>query len=197
MNHFPAHLSLFCLWCETAVKPRAVAIYILEPAFKERLYLSRAPQPAQHPISSPPSGLAPSYLGLTVTVRPNPLIPDFSWWCSQGITKVRCTESQNQPFFSLSVCVVGKAKETPVPVENKEDLGLFVIKAVCVSLRKSKVWCPLGSICKAFSQQTFSHHRQMPSVLQLGANGFCTANFTAVSNAVIEEARGISYNKTI
>lgn len=35
--------------------------------------------------------------------------------------------------------MVGKAKETPVPVENKEDLGLFVIKAVCVSLRKSKV----------------------------------------------------------
>lgn len=80
--------------------------------------------------------------------------------------------------------MVGKAKETPVSVKNKEDLGLFVIKTVRVSLRKNKVWCPLGSICKAFSQQTFSHHRQMPSVLQLGVNGFWTANFTAVSNEV-------------
>lgn len=196
MNHFPAHLSLFCLWCETAVKPRAVAIYILEPAFKERLYLSRAPQPAQHPISSPPSGLAPSYLGLTVTVRPNPLIPEFQLMMLTGHHKSE-VHWEPEPAIFFFECVCGKAKETPVPVENKEDLGLFVIKAVCVSLRKSKVWCPLGSICKAFSQQTFSHHRQMPSVLQLGANGFCTANFTAVSNAVIEEARGISYNKTI
>lgn len=127
-----------------------------------------------------------------------PSLLNFSWRCSQGITKWGALRARTSHFFfPLSVCVAGKAKETPVPVENKEDLGLFVIKAVCISLRKSKVWCPLGSICKAFSQQAFSHHRQMPSVLQLGANGFCTANFTAVSNAVIEEARGISYNKTI
>lgn len=56
-----------------------------------------------------------------------------------GHTKVRCTRARTGHFSSLSVCVASKAKETPVPVENKEDLGLFVIKAVCISLRKSKV----------------------------------------------------------
>lgn len=180
-----------------SVEPRAVSICILEPAFKERLWLSRAPQAHNIPFPLHPLDWLLLILVWVLQQKPNPSFLDFSWWCSQGTQRWGALRARTSHFSSLSVCVAGKAKETPVPAENKEDLGLFVIKAVCISLRKSKVWCPLGSICKAFSQQTFSHHRQMPSVLQLGANGFCTANFTAVSNAVIEEARGISYNKTI
>lgn len=130
-----------------------------------------------------------SFSSLTATIMTK--LPNF-WISASDAHRGTEDEMHWEPelailFFFISLFsplfICGKAKATPVPTKNKEDLGLFVIKAVCISLRKRKVWRPLGSICKAFSQQTFSHHRQMPSVLQLGVNGFWTANFTAVSIA--------------
>jgi len=150
---------------------------ILQPPFRERWQLCRAAlsdAPHLHPWLAP--------FSLLPHCRRKHLISKFQLVTLAGIRKARWTECQNHGGFFL-LFVVREAKETPVPMK-KDDLGLFVIKAVHASLRKSEVWCPLGGICEAFSQQTFSHHRQMPSVLQLGVNGFWTANFTAVSNAV-------------
>lgn len=172
MKRFPANISLFGFRQVCAMQST-----ILQPPFRERWQLCRAAlrdAPHLHPWLAP--------FSLLPHCRRKHLISKFQLVTLAGIRKARWTECQNHGGFFL-LFVVREAKETPVPMK-KDDLGLFVIKAVHASLRKSEVWCPLGGICEAFSQQTFSHHRQMPSVLQLGVNGFWTANFTAVSNAV-------------